>query len=278
MDIKTFDIILLFILAITVALIIGFNVLYVIDKKMSNVKINIPPCPVPNVYIKSPLGKLIKVDVDNLERDDINNNSITNTNNIPNRKIKIAPNKFIQSHTMNRRSNNESFNSKKIEGFETVNKDKLPLVVNENGKNKKVELKQGYNSTGSDTPNTGNKITYPKARDIVRYNNHGCYKNIKTNELKKITTKTNAPVCNKSVEDNKINNIKTGFIGADGKIVGQSIDFYIPRTYMGEDPYIRGPSYAEMKIEQQADVDQIGSIPVNNYNGEPVPLCSFIMN
>ena len=47
MDIGAFDIILLFILAIVVSMIIGYNIIYIIDKKISSVNINIPPIHVP---------------------------------------------------------------------------------------------------------------------------------------------------------------------------------------------------------------------------------------
>lgn len=54
MDISSFDIILLFILAIVVSMIIGYNVIYIIDKKISDVNINIPPVrvPQPNITVK----------------------------------------------------------------------------------------------------------------------------------------------------------------------------------------------------------------------------------
>lgn len=54
MDISTFDIILLFILAIVVSMIIGYNIIYIIDKKISSVNINIPPIhvPKPSVTVK----------------------------------------------------------------------------------------------------------------------------------------------------------------------------------------------------------------------------------
>jgi hypothetical protein len=47
MNISSFDIILLFILAIAVSMIIGYNIIHIIDKKISNVNINIPPIHIP---------------------------------------------------------------------------------------------------------------------------------------------------------------------------------------------------------------------------------------
>ena len=60
------------------------------------------------------------------------------------------------------------------------------------------------------------------------------------------------------------------------RIVEQTINFYVPRLYMGKDPFIRGTAYASLSIESPADIDQVGSIPVNDYDGEPVPVSSFV--
>jgi len=51
MDIKTFDIVLLFILSLCLSLVIAINVLFVVDKKLNNLKINVPVCPTPIVNI-----------------------------------------------------------------------------------------------------------------------------------------------------------------------------------------------------------------------------------
>lgn len=64
MEINTFDILLLFILAIAVSLIIGINILYVVDKKMSDIKINIPQCPVPELHVHTENGYIRKVNVE----------------------------------------------------------------------------------------------------------------------------------------------------------------------------------------------------------------------
>jgi hypothetical protein len=58
--------------------------------------------------------------------------------------------------------------------------------------------------------------------------------------------------------------------------VTQDIMVHVPRLYMGKDPYISGISYAGASIEIPADIDQIGSIPVNDFDGDPVPIGSFM--
>lgn len=316
MEIKTFDILLLFTLAITVALIIGINVIYVVDKKLSDIKINVPPCPSPNVYIKSSSGLLTKVEVDHIDRSASKMKIVENRNqstiphhetipmshipipvskprqhydSLPNPPINVAPGYQIHSHGDNRRINNnihdtQGIVSAPIEGFDSVGKSSgrlndLPLVVNNGGDLEKMMLRQGYHSTGNDNPNTGNNISYPDSSDIVRYSEPGHYKNVKTNGIRRVNvSKLNQPISKLTARDGQVNNIKSGFMTASGHVVDQNIDFYIPRTYMGNDPYIRGASYADTSLEQPADIDQIGSIPVNDYDGSPQPMGSFIID
>jgi hypothetical protein len=51
MDIKTFDLVLLFVLSLCLSLVIAINVLFVVDKKLNNLKINVPVCPTPIVNV-----------------------------------------------------------------------------------------------------------------------------------------------------------------------------------------------------------------------------------
>lgn len=51
MIIRIFDIVLLFILLLTVSMIIGYNIVFIIDKKISNVTVNIPPIKVPTPQV-----------------------------------------------------------------------------------------------------------------------------------------------------------------------------------------------------------------------------------
>jgi hypothetical protein len=74
----------------------------------------------------------------------------------------------------------------------------------------------------------------------------------------------------------KINNITPSFLMPDNVVKSQDVHFYVPNLYMGFDPYIRGMSYANMSLEIPADIDQIGSIPVNDYQGDPMPIGSSI--
>jgi hypothetical protein len=72
-------------------------------------------------------------------------------------------------------------------------------------------------------------------------------------------------------------------IGADGKTTTQNVNLYVPKTYIGghhldNGRIVRGGNLSNKLYENQADVDQIGSIPVNNYYGEPIPIDSLANN
>lgn len=58
MDIRGFDLILLFILSIVVSMIIGYNIIYIIDKKISSVNINIPPVKIPKPIVTVKINKM----------------------------------------------------------------------------------------------------------------------------------------------------------------------------------------------------------------------------
>jgi hypothetical protein len=52
MEESTYNTILIIIIVIVVTCIVGFNIIYLIDKKVSNIAVNIPPLPKPKVTIK----------------------------------------------------------------------------------------------------------------------------------------------------------------------------------------------------------------------------------
>ena len=62
MDIKTFDLVLLFVLSLCLSLVIAINVLFVVDKKLNNLKINVPVCPTPIVNVN---GSMVDISYQN---------------------------------------------------------------------------------------------------------------------------------------------------------------------------------------------------------------------
>jgi hypothetical protein len=165
-----------------------------------------------------------------------------------------------------------------------------PLIVMNNPDlktHRQVLLQQGYNSTpGLDKPNIGKKITYPAADDTLRYDGNGCYRDINTTNIRKLTgkqiNKRNCRPYDDKIVEGAVNTLKhQGFFSpmsnAANDIRYENIHFQVPTVYMGVDPYISGVSYAMNHIELPADVDQVGSIPVNDYRGEPMPYNGFYL-
>jgi hypothetical protein len=290
MEIETFDILLLFILALAIAMIIGANVLYMVDKKLGNVQINVPACPKP--LCPRPICPSIHTSVEhNVSKKhsskdkkysvDLTKGSETLLK-IKNKIVDVSTD--IEKFEDVGKSNEDGNNAQYLKTNQTV----LPMVITQDTtptKRNTILLKQGYNNTGADKTNTGNTITYPPADDVVRYRGPGCYQNIDTKNIRKLRVddmndKTCRPYTDGSVREASYNQIRSGFMtpssNEPNRIVQQDIRFYVPRVYMGTDPYMSGISYAGMNLENPADVDQIGSIPVNDFNGEPVPIGSFM--
>lgn len=320
MEIETFDILLLFILALALALIIGINVLYVVDKKLGDVQINVPACPKPSCprpVCPTPVCSPSRSGMSQIGQNPVHVSSHTNNPRDSRSTQRTAKSQSSEQNTGTSHKVSAKCQSKdgrctvdlakpeNIEGFEDVaksnedgndsqylgtNQTVLPMVITQDSTpttRRTVLLRQGYNSTGADKPNTGDSITYPSDADVVRYRGPGCYQNIDTKNVRKlkydeINDTTCRPYTDGSVREESYNDLSTRFMTPSSndpdRIVQQDIRFYVPRVYMGIDPYMAGVSYASMSLEIPADIDQIGSIPVNDYDGEPVPVSAFMEN
>lgn len=81
-SISKMDIIIIIILSLLVAFIIGFNIIQLIDNKLSSVSINVPPskCSIPPIYLNLDKDKTIKINDYINEETKLEN--MTNTENI----------------------------------------------------------------------------------------------------------------------------------------------------------------------------------------------------
>jgi hypothetical protein len=81
-SISKMDIIIIIILSLLVAFIIGFNIIQLIDNKLSSVSINVPPtkCTIPPIYLNLDKDKTIKINDYINEETKLEN--MTNTENI----------------------------------------------------------------------------------------------------------------------------------------------------------------------------------------------------
>ena len=243
MDIATFDILLLFILAIAVSMIIGMNVLYIVDKKLSDVQINIPSCK-PSEYefrtINIPVLKNMSTNIKTINKPNIVNNS-----------------EIIE----------------KFENNNSVTKqNEIPKIVNNSSGNDKQNIKEST-SYQSDSDNNSNSNN----------NNNNNNSNTNTNNTNNNKIQTCRPYTDNSVKENSYNSFNSNFMSPSSNnpynTTEQKIDYYIPSVYMGKDPFITGISYASMYLDGPANIDELGNgeIPINNYTGEPKMVSSFIL-
>jgi hypothetical protein len=166
MDISSFDLLLLFLLSLVLALIIGINVIYVVNYKLSDVEINVPSCPAPNVIIQTDNNLRLKADLRPIENND---------------------------------------DDDEIEDFSTI-------------------LNDGYKGKNM-------KVKHLKDKTYV-YN-------------------TKLQIDNSKNKEQKNNHVLN-----------------IPDMY-GNNGKIKGYNYSNQFYREHSDLDQIGSIPINNYDGEP---------
>lgn len=297
MEIQVFDILLLILITIALALIMGSGIIYFVDKKLNDIQINVPACPVPVCPTPVCTNQETKSDYNQGNQESRQKEETIEDNKEEFQTFALDP--LSVAHAMNDGidldSNYAPIEKQLIDDSgitirpEPVNPNGQPIAPlvltqdSENNKAKMILLRQGYSSSPTDTSNIGDKITYPDADDVVRYNGDGCYKDDDIRYMRKLQEKDlitdSCRPYAASTKEEAYNKYKLRMMTAGSNsanyAVDEKINFYVPRLYMGRDPTISGVSYAQMSVETPADIDQIGSIPVDNYDGEPVPLSAF---
>ena len=123
MEISIFDVILLFLLSIAVSMIVGYNIIYIIDKKISSVNINIPPVQVPRPIVNIKINKKdnnkfdVKVEKELISNEEMEKNiSINQKNEVTvNRKKNIESFRNILKNKLKKPKTNKIEDSNKIE-------------------------------------------------------------------------------------------------------------------------------------------------------------------
>jgi hypothetical protein len=313
MELTQLDMLLLFIVAIAIALVIGLGIVYTVDKKLNNIHINVPSCPKP-VCPKPTCPKPVCPGV--IQSTDINtvNNTLTqdiykvsdyfDDSNTIKQKTKINVQKTKEStvptvptvptipaiHPSNttKKTCTEPFGviSDFLNNNSITAESKEVSLESDDSDSKYLLLRKGYQNIPIDTDRvvTPDQIVSPDADNIVRYNDQGCYKNINTGRIKKIEPNELSSPSSRPygglLREGAVNKLNVKFMSPQSNdpndIKSSNVDLYVPRLYMGKDPNILGISYASLSLETPADVDQIGSIPVDNYTGEPVAIDSMM--
>jgi hypothetical protein len=229
------DIVLYIILIIGISLIISINIIWLVNKKMSDMEINTTTCPKPNIYIKTG-NKNIRLNsryydvYDDNDSYDIDNNSYES--------FESCNNTYLPTDFNTSTDNINNLDSSN--GLSTMDVDELNIF-----KNNITDLQK--NDITNQTDN------YGYSSNISKIDNNSSYSN----------------VCD------SINTFHNNFISTNGNVIQQKTNMYVPKLYMVSNLDVSG-NYNNSNIERPSDVDQIGSIPVNDYDGEPLPVNSMM--
>lgn len=264
MEISGFNLIILIFLLIVISIVLSMNILNIIDSKLRDVSIKLPANHT-QILIQTEDGRIQKINLMGASPGPGPDGS------------KIEP--FTQNADTVRKNDLDTM---MFDGAKSI----TPTIIASDSNKPRIFLKQGYHTSPSEPNmvNRSNKILYPDYDDILRYDGQGCYENRSNGEVRRVQLQlANEPIvqkCNNELNVARINTVRKQTLTADGTIVDQNINFYIPETYLGVTGQ-RGAMMSALLNEisndggEPADVDQIGSIPVNNYKGEPVPIGGF---
>ena len=267
MEISGFNLVILIILLIIISIVLSMNILNIIDSKLRDVSIKLPANHT-QILIQTEDGRIQKI---NLMGSGSDSDSGSDGS-------KIEP--FTQNADTVRKNDLDTMI------IPDGAKSTTPTIIASDPNKPRIFLKQGYHTSPSEPNriNRSDKILYPDHDDILRYDGQGCYENRSNNEVRRVQLQlADEPIvqkCNNELNVARINTVRKQTLTADGTIVDQNINFYIPETYLGVTGQ-RGAMMSALLNEisndggEPADVDQIGSIPVNNYKGEPVPIGGF---
>jgi hypothetical protein len=267
MEISGFNLIILIVLLIVISIVLSMNILNIIDNKLRDISIKLPANHT-QILIQTEDGRIQKI-------------NLMGQGPSPGQALdgsKIEP--FTQNADTVRKNDLNTMMSP--DGVNSI----TPIIIASDPNKPRIFLKQGYHTSPAEPNriNRSDKILYPDHDDILRYDGQGCYENRSNGEVRRVQLQlADEPIvqkCNNELNVARINTVRKQTLTADGTIVDQNINFYIPETYLGVTGQ-RGAMMSALLNEisndggEPADVDQIGSIPVNNYKGEPVPIGGF---
>lgn len=124
-SISKMDIIIIIILSLLVAFIIGFNIIQLIDNKLSSVSINIPPskCNIPPIYLNLDKDKTIKLNDYINDETNMSNNTIESYGNLPDYVTELP----------------------KLD-YQNISNNNATLIINKSDQNTITDLTQNYNT------------------------------------------------------------------------------------------------------------------------------------
>ena len=261
MNDTVFNFILIFLIALVVSFVINANVMYLVNKKLSDISIELPKAAEPIFYVETENGEVTRI---RAKRDDHSKKKTES----------------FQGNLDNTRKTHPTY----------LSSDGIKSTIIETDSNKpRIFLKQGYHSTPSERNmvNRDQDILNPRHDDILRYSGPGCFENNSTEKVRKaqLVDEPSVQTCKNDLRIASVNTVRKLTLTADGRVEDQHVNFYIPQTYLGASGQRVGMPTGYPGLNdiirysgEPADVDQIGAIPVNNYEGFPQPYNSVLLD
>lgn len=275
------DFIIMIVLALLVAFIIGFNILQLIDSKLSSVTINVPPtsnCSIPPIYLNMDKEFNIKP----IKLNDVISNVSTEVETINIENIEGFENTNSNYYNYEKEQNGMEMN----ENF--GNLQDYPLIYDDNRRhlisstlvepkaNKIIEQKTIYETAQDPNYNTVNNIPLLVAPDTNVPNRAGLsepHKNSQGNFIRgpdskgyyaskvKLIEDTNSPLMKLAKSNaNKINEVVARCTLADSKKIPE-----INGTFDGYN------AFADLRTDSYANITSIGKSMLTPYVSYPVP-------
>lgn len=266
------DFIIMIVLALLVAFIIGFNIVQIVDSKLSSVTINVPPqnCNLPPIYLNLDKNNEIK----QIKLNDVLSTISNETNNYGNYPIEKFNNtenfENFENIQNNVKNNNIEINND-IEEFGNIrdypdkyDSNTLHLmtgVINPNISSDIIESKDYYQITTDPNYNTVNSLPLLVAPDPPVPNNAGSDAKGYYASKVKLIEDPNSPLMKLAKSNaNKINETVAKCTLANSKRIPE-----INGTFDGYNAFV------DLKTDSYANITSIGKSMLSPYVSYPVP-------
>lgn len=256
-----FDIMMGIIIVIIISILIGVNINNVIDSKLSNISVNIPPIKFPEPSITVKIQKDCKKD----EYDVYVEKGTTSE------FLVEKPNEhFVVTHPLQLPQE-----EKYVKSYTIQNQSKLPIID--------VSTIAG---NGNITPITEHSVQFPDADNIIKYSNYTCFKHSQSETQPETQPETQSPQMNKSLFLDKYETYKyliknQTFIPDDSDLMEHADPAEVFKKHQKfvksyiDDPIMRGSNIND--FNDSAGIYNIGNYDLNKSSSEPQPT-GYIFN
>lgn len=261
------DFIIMIVLALLVAFIIGFNILQIIDNKLSSVTINVPTsnCKIPPIYLNIDKDSNIKpIKLNDLITNDTNQfsekNQLRKVNTSTESNIEKFDNSTDNIYDINKKENFGNLPDYPLT-YDDDRRHLISSVINPDEDKKILEQKTIYETAQDPNYNTVNDLPLLFAPDTNVPNRAGPNsKGYYTSKVKLIEN-SNSPLMKLAkLNADKINNVVAKCTLEDSKKIPE-----VNGTFDGYNAFV------DLRTDSYANITSIGKSMLSPYTSFPVP-------